>query len=512
MNGAESLVQTLLDNGVDTCFTNPGTSEMHFVAALDKFPQMRCVLVLFEGVASGAADAYARMLDKPAATLFHCGPGLANSLANLHNARRARSAIVTLVGDQAHEQRPLDPPLTADTEGLARSFSAWMRTASSASSIGRDAAQAIQAAKTSPGNIATLIMPSDTCWGESGVVGGVLPVPQPQPVCEQTLDDIAAVLRRGEPCLMILGGMALRARGLEVAQRLALKTGLRFMAGQSNARIERGQGRVPVSCVPYPVDDALKAMAGVKHLILAGNTPPVAFFRYPCKPGVLYPEDAAVHVLARPEQDVVGAMELLADRLQCPPFKPEKIEKPQRPSSSVTISPQSLGLALGAMLPENSIVVDESITWRMAYDGMAAAPAHDCLQLTGGAIGEGLPLALGAAVACPDRKVVNLQADGSALYTVQSLWSQARERADVITVMLSNRSYAILKGELHNMGAREGKSSEKMFSLADPGISWVKLAEGLGVEAAAASDMGEFITVFQAAASRKGPFLIELVI
>lgn len=513
MNGADSLVKTLLGSGVNTCFANPGTSEMHFVAALDHEPEMRCILALFEGVASGAADGYARITDKPAATLLHCGPGLANSLANLHNAQRARVPLVNLVGDQATHQRPLDPPLTADTEGWARPVSGWVRTARTAASVGSDTAEAVQAARTAPGQIATLIMPSDTCWDEGGVVGTPLPVPSPALVTKATVENIARILRSGESALMILGGSALRQEGLEAAHRLAQSTGLRLLAGQNNTRVERGQGRPPISCVPYPVNTALAATAGVKHVILAGNTEPVAFFAYPGKPGRLYPSDATLHVLARPEQNITQALQDLVAELDCPPFKPTPVAKPELPGIIEPMNRQNIARALAAMLPEQAIIIDESITWRLElYEGTHFTEPHDWLQLTGGAIGIGLPLALGAAIGAPGRKVVSLQADGSAMYTVQALWSQARERANITTIILSNRKYAILLGELANVGAKAGKTASEMFNLDNPEINWVKLANSFGVEAERVDNLGRFIEVFSASNKQHGPFLIELVI
>src|SRR4051812_14635299 len=292
MNGAESLVHTLLASGVDMCFANPGTSEMHFVAALDRIPGLRCVLTLFEGVATGAADGYARMAEKPAATLLHCGPGLANGLANLHNARRANSPVLNIVGDQATHHRPLDPPLTADTEGWARSVSGWTHTADRADTVGASAAAAVQAALTSPGQVATLILPSDTCWDPGGVVASALPVPRAPQVAPPTVRDIATVLRSGEPSLLVLAGKALRATAVMDAHRIAAVTGAHQLAEQFNTRIERGAGRPVIERVPYIVDEALTVMADLKHVILVGAAEPVGFFAYPNKPGRLYPTDA----------------------------------------------------------------------------------------------------------------------------------------------------------------------------------------------------------------------------
>jgi len=402
MNGAESLVHTLLACGVDTCFANPGTSEMHFVAALDRIPGMRCVLGLFEGVVTGAADGYARMQDRPAATLLHCGPGLANGLANLHNARRARSPIVNLVGDQATYHRPLDAPLTADTEGFARPVSAWTRTAAHAATVGSDCASAVQAARSAPGGIATLILPSDTCWDDGGVVGSPLPVPAMPQASPDAVQAAVRALRSGEPALLLLGGMALRADPLDVAAGILVATGARMLAQTSNNRIARGAGRAPINRVPYPVDQAVAALAGVRHLILVGAVVPVGFFAYPNKPSLMAPPDCQVHVLARPEHDAMDALNRVADALGA-----EKVRQPHaaRPlPARGAITSEAVAQTLAALLPDNAIIVDESVSFgRAFFPGTHVAAPHDWLQLTGGAIGCGIPLATGAAIGAPGR-------------------------------------------------------------------------------------------------------------
>jgi acetolactate synthase-1/2/3 large subunit len=512
MNGAESLVHTLLKSGIDTCFANPGTSEMHFVSALDRIPGMRCVLALAEGVVTGAADGYARMADKPAATLLHCGPGLANGLANLHNARRANSSIVNIVGDQATHHRPLDAPLTADTEGWARPVSAWTRTAVDAATLGRDAAAAVQAARAAPGQIATLIAPSDTCWNTGGVVAEPLAPAPPGCVDEGTVAAIARILRTGEPAVLFLGNAALREAPLAAAGRIALKTGARTMAPSSNRRIERGAGRYPVTRLPYAVEPAVAALKGVKHLILVGAKAPVAFFAYPDKPAVMYPSDCMIHVLAREEQDPLDALARLADALNATQAAPAADRKTMDTARGPATS-EGVAQTVAALLPENAVIVDEGVSFgRAFFPGTVNTAPHDWLQITGGAIGNGLPLATGAAIAAPGRRVVSLQADGSAMYTVQALWTQAREQLDVTTVILANRKYAILLGELQGVGAAAGKTAMDMLDLTRPNLEWVKIANGLGVEAAQADTMEKFADLFASANRRKGPFLIELVI
>jgi len=514
MNGAESLVHTLLACGVDTCFSNPGTSEMHFVAALDRIPGMRCVLALQENVVTGAADGYARMQDRPAATLLHCGPGLANGLANLHNARRARSPIVNLVGDQATHHRPLDAPLTADTEGWARPVSTWTRTAADAAAVGADCASAVQAARTAPGGIATLILPSDTCWDEGGVVGTARAVPTPAQAVPSAIDGAVRALRSGQPTVLILGGMALRAGALDVAGGIvaAVGTSARMMAQTSNARIERGAGRTPIDRVPYPVDQAVAALAGTVHLILVGAPAPVGFFAYPNKPGLMAPPGCEVHVLTRPEQDPADALARVAVALGATTApKPAAVPRPEPARGEVTS--EALAQTLCALLPEHAVVVDESVSFgRALYPGTHDAAPHDWLQITGGAIGCGIPLATGAAIGAPGRRVVGLQADGSAMYTLQGLWTQAREKLDVTTVILANRKYAILMGEYRGVGANPGRTALDMMDLGNPDLDWVRLANGMGVEAARADTMEAFAELFAQANARPGPFVIELVI
>jgi acetolactate synthase-1/2/3 large subunit len=513
MNGAESLVHTLLKSGVDTCFSNPGTSEMHFVAALDRIPGMRCVLGLFEGVVTGAADGYARMAGKPAATLLHCGPGLANGLANLHNARRAATPIVNIVGDQATYHRPLDAPLTADTEGWARGVSGWVRTAMDVKTVGADAAAAVQASRIAPGQIATLILPSDTSWNEGGIIAEPLPaVPAPLAAPSQ-IDQAAAILRRGGPgIVLLLGGTALGEKGLALAHRISAATGCRLVAQGSNGRMARGQGRIPVDRVPYVVDVAVKAMAGTRQLILAGSRKPVTFFAYPNKAQTSIPEGAEIQVLARPEQDIVEALERLADAIGAPAVaKSDNGPRPEPARGALT--PEAVAATVGALMPEDAVIADESVSFgRGFFANTKAAPPHDWLNVTGGAIGGGPPLATGAAIGASGRRVINLQADGSAMYTVQALWTQAREKLDVTTVLLSNRKYAILLGELANVGANPGRTALDMLDLGNPDIDWPKLANGMGVEAARTDTAEGFADLLAHSLKRSGPFLIELLV
>ncbi|HEX3952186.1 MAG TPA: acetolactate synthase large subunit [Stellaceae bacterium] len=513
MNGAESLVRTLVGGGVNVCFANPGTSEMHFVAALDRVDGMRCVLGLFEGVVTGAADGYYRMTDNPAATLLHLGPGLANGLANIHNANKAMSGMVNIVGDHATYHRQYDAPLTSDIEGLARPSCHWVKTSPNAMGIAADGALAIEAARRPPGQIAALILPADTAWNDGSGPVPVAAAAKPAPPSSAAVTEAARVLRSGEPTLILVTGRAVRADGLELAGKIAAKTGARLIAQGSNARTQRGRGRVSVDRIPYVVEQALKVLAGLKHVILVGAKMPVAFFAYPDKPSQLTPEGCQGHVLARPEEDLIAALDALCEEVGARGTPAPVVNGPAGAVATGAITPEALGASVGALLPDNAIVADEAVTTgRGFFAPTKAANPHDWLSNMGGSIGLGPPLATGAAVACPDRKVVALQADGSAMYTVQALWTQAREQLDITTVLFSNRTYQILRGELANVGAgNPGRKALDMLDLGNPDINWVGLAKSLGVPGAAVTDMEEFNRRFAEGLATPGPFLIEVV-
>jgi acetolactate synthase I/II/III large subunit len=514
MNGAESLVRTLVGGGVNVCFANPGTSEMHFVAALDRVEGMRCVLGLFEGVVTGAADGYARMTGGPAATLLHLGPGMANGLANIHNANKASTPMVNIVGDHATYHRRYDAPLTTDIETAARPFSHWVKTSPEARSVAADGAAAIAAARVPPGQIATLILPADTAWNEASGPIEVPPAPEPAKVFPEAVAEAARALRSGDPCLLLLAGRALREKGLDLAGRIAAKTGARLMAQGSNARTQRGRGRVPIDRIPYVVDQAVKVLAGLKHIILVGSKMPVAFFAYPDKPSLLAPPDAVRHVLARPDADLIDALEALADQVGARSTPGPVANGPAPTPAMGAITSEALGLSLGALLPENAIVADEAVTTgRGFFAPTRTAAPHDWLSNMGGSIGMGMPLATGAAVACPDRKVICLEADGSGMYTLQALWTQAREGLDVTTLLFSNRSYAILKGELANVGAgNPGRKALDMLDIGHPDLDWVGLARAMGVPGARVTTMEEFNDRFAEGIATPGPYLVEVVL
>ena len=511
MNGAESLVHTLVANGINVCFANPGTSEMHFVAALDRIKGVRCIPGMQENVVTGMADGYFRIARKPAATLLHCGPGLANGIANLHNAKRAHSGLVNIVGDHATYHSQCDPPLAADTAGLAGTVSGWVRTARSAEDVGRDASEAIGAAKTSPGQIATLILPADTAWNEGGVPGDALPVAAPEQADQKTIAEIAKTLRERKNVLLLLGGGALRADAQAQAARIQEKTGCRIMTECLNGLHQRGRGRLPLERVPYPPIPAIAALKDVEHLILVNAKAPVGFFAYPGLPSLHYPESAVVQALTRIEQDAEAALRALADALGCGPASIKSGERPIAPKGKPTSS--GFGQMLAAVMPEESIIVDEGISFGAAFYEMSHnAPPHDWMNVTGGAIGYGLPCAAGAAIAGKGRRVICAQADGSAMYTLQALWTMARENLPVTTVILANRKYQILLAEYANVGAEPGRTAMDMLDLGRPDLDWVKLANGMGVEAARTDTLEGCAALMRGSFGRKGPFLVELVI
>ena len=513
MNGARALLSTLVGAGVDVCFANPGTSEMHFVAALDDVPAMRGVLCLFEGVATGAADGYGRIAGRPATTLLHLGPGLGNGLANLHNARRARTPIVNIVGDHATSHARYDAPLQSDIASIARPVSGWYRSTARSDDVAADAADAVAAAMGPPGCVATLVLPADASWSAS-TTGPYPPRPQRRAasVPPDTVEEVAKALRGGERAALLLGGSALRADGLEAASRAAVTTGAALLAETFPANLERGAGIPAVERLAYLAEMAQAQLDGVRHLVLVGATSPVSFFAYPDKASDLVPAGCTVHVLARAGEDAAGALEALAEAVGAPGngAAPAPASRPERPSGALTT--ETLAAAVGATLPEGTIVVDEGNTSGLFVSGATAgAPRHDWLTLTGGAIGIGLPMATGAAVAAPERPVLCLQADGSAMYTLQALWTQAREGLNVTTVLLANRSYAILNMELHRVGADAGGPlARRLLDLTDPELDFCDLARGMGVPARRVENAEDLVAALDAGFAEAGPTLIEV--
>jgi acetolactate synthase-1/2/3 large subunit len=520
VNGAQALIRTLVEHGVDTCFMNPGTSEMHFVAALDDVTAMQGVLALFEGVATGAADGYARMTGRPAATLLHLGPGLGNGLANLHNARRAHSPVVNIVGDHATSHRPYDAQLQSDIETVARNVSTFVRTSETTAGLGADAAAAVAAATGPPGSVATLILPADVSWSDGGTVtapsGPAGPTPHRAgiPPDEATLAAASRALRSGEPSVILIGGRACRGRALEEAADIAASCGARLLAETFPSRLERGAGRPPVERLAYLSEFVALQLEGTRHLVLVDAASPVSFFAYPGKASDLVPAGCTVHPVAGPADDLAAALAALAEGVGSAPGSAPRAGAgaPETPTGLLTSS--SVCQALGALLPEGAIVSDEGNTSGLFAPGATAgSPPHDWLCLTGGAIGQGLPVAVGAAVAAPDRRVVALESDGSALYTLQAWWTMARRGLDVTTVLLNNGSYAVLNMELDRVGAEEpGPRARDMLDLGRPAIDFVQLARGLGVPAARAETAEAFTEELARALATPGPTVVEAVV
>ena len=517
MNGAQALAASLAGAGVDVCFMNPGTSEMHFVAALDAVPQLRGVLALFEGVATGAADGYARMAGKPAAVLLHLGPGLANGLANLHNARRAGSPMVVIVGAHATSHVRYDAPLQSDIEALARTVSGWVHTSGTTRDVARDAMRAVEAAAR--GQIATLVLPADVSWGDGGVIA------PPRPAPPRTAPSTATPPNSpGPTATFLLGGNALTERGLRAASRIRAATGARLLTETFPARMERGAGLPVVERLAYLAEHAeaqlagAGKLAGAGELVLAGARAPVSFFAYPGRASDLVPDGCAVTALAAPNEDAEAALEALADEVAA------GTEPELAPSSVVAAEPGpltgiSLANTIAASLPEHAVIADEANTAGFALPrALAGAPRHTLLTLTGGAIGQGLPAATGAAIAAPDRPVLSLEADGSALYTIQALWTQAREQLDVTTVLLNNAAYAILRMELARTGAAgqgtggQGERAARMLDLSGPTPGFTKISEGLGVPATRAETAEDLHAALRRAYAEPGPHLIEAIL
>ncbi|AQA06246.1 acetolactate synthase large subunit [Mycobacterium sp. MS1601] len=511
MNGARALLHTLVDGGVEVCFANPGTSEMHFVAALDAVPQMRGVLTLFEGVAAGAADGYARIAEKPAAVLLHLGPGLGNAIANLHNARRAKVPVVVVVGDHALTHKRYDAPLESDIDALAGNVSGWVRRSESPDHVARDAAEAVAAALG--GKVATLILPADVSWTDGaqtasrGVLNGV------ESVDTAAVEKAVEVLRCGEPAVLLTGGDANRRPGLTAAARVASASGARWLCETFPTRLERGAGLPAVDRLAYFAEAAEAQLAGARHLILAGAPSPVSFFAYPGRSSDLVPDGCQVHVLAGPAV-AAAALSALADEVapgqQAPMAPASRPVPPAGPLNSMKIAD-----AVGALLPERTIIVDESNTGGLGLPAATAgAPAHDVLTLTGGAIGFGLPAAVGAAVAAPDRPVLSLQADGSAMYTISALWTQAREHLNITTVVFNNAAYDILRVELERVGVQggAGKQARNLLDIGRPTLDFVSMAEGMGVPARRVSTGEELVAALEHAFTEPGPHLIDAVV
>ncbi len=513
MNGAEALVRTAVGAGVRICFANPGTTEIPLLQAFDAVPGIRSVLGLFEGVCTGAADGFARMTDEPALTLMHHGPGFANGIANLHNARRACSPIVNLIGEHTTWHIPADSPLTSDIVGLARPASVWVGTPRCAGELPESFSEAVAQALKPPGQITSLILPMDCLTGECTGPSLAPAASRFQEVSPSIVKGVAKMFRQGKTAALLLGGRALRVRGLRAAARIISATGCRLFCGTFPARLERGAGIPAVERIPYFPEQALERLSSISCLVLAGDRVPVAFFGYPGLPSIVVPPQCSTMTLAEPHQDAVHALEALADELDAPSeFATPASARPRAPKGALT--PHSMAEAIGTAQLEGLIIVDEAVTSGLPHFLLAAGlPPFTYLGHTGGSIGQGLPCAAGAAIACPDRKVLAFQADGSAMYTAQALWTHAREGLDVTTLICANRSYRILQIELARAGVTEpGPQAAAMTDLSHPELNWVDIARGMGVPAVRVENAEMLTGELKRAFSEPGPHLIEAML
>ena len=514
MNGAQSLINALAEHGVDTCFANPGTSEMQLVAALDKQPNIRAVLCLFEGVVTGAADGYGRMADKPALNLLHLGPGFANGMANLHNAQRAGSPVLNMVGDHATDHLQHDAPLTSDIKGMATPVSHSFRVSDSAAGLAQTGLDALADCLNHNGSISTFVVPADHAWTDINETQSELPERSQATISDTTITEIAAQLQSASNSCLFLGGRSLREEALHHAGRIAAATGCRLVTETFFARQARGVGRVATERLAYFGEAAAEQLAGTDLMVLAGTKAPVSFFAYPDKPSVLTPQSATQCTLVDRDGDALDALQRLADHLEAPAAPVVVAEPADCPLVDGAIDATELGKVIANRLPEHAVVCDEGATNGLgAFLLTANAPPHDWLTLTGGAIGQGLPLAIGAAIACPEQKVIALEADGSGMYTVQALWTMVREQLDVAVVLLNNRSYAILNIELSRVGVEQpGPTALSLLDLSNPDLEWTDIARGMGMRARKVETVSELDEAFAEAMEQRGPCLIEVML
>ena len=514
MNGAESLINALALHGIDACFANPGTSEMQLVAALDKQPDIRAVLCLFEGVVTGAADGYGRMADKPALNLLHLGPGFANGMANLHNAQRAGSPVLNIVGDHATDHLQHDAPLTSDIKCMATPVSRSFRVSDSAMGLAQTGLDALADSLKHNGSISTFVVPADHAWTDIEESLSELPDTPQATISDTTISEIAAQLQSASSSCLFLGGRTLREEALQQAGRIAVATGCRLVTETFFARQARGVGRVPTERLAYFGEAATEQLAGTDLLVLAATKAPVSFFAYPDKPSVLAPQAATQCTLVDRDSDALDALKRLADYLDAPATPQVVTDHADYPLVDGAIDANELGKVIANRLPEHAVVCDEGATNGLgAFLLTGNAAPHDWLTLTGGAIGQGLPLAVGAAIACPDQKVIALEADGSGMYTLQALWTMVREQLDVAVVLLNNRSYAILNIELSRVGVEQpGPTALSLLDLSNPDLEWTDIARGMGMQAVKVDTVSALDQAFADAMAQRGPSLIEVML
>lgn len=508
LTGAEVAIQTAAAAGIDVCFANPGTTELYLVQALDRCPSIKPVLAVFEGVCTGAADGYSRVSGKPSLALLHLGPGLANGQANLHNARKARSPVVSIVGEHATWHIAANAPLTADIETLAQPMSELVVTATSPHSIGKDMAHVISRACQLPSGPTTLILPGDMQWALSDTAPTKPVIPVAPQASTEEIEHAAAAVRSG-PTAVVLGGSALRSEGLKAADRIQRATGCHIFTPTFPPVQDRGIGLISPEKIPYAPEPATKLLAHFEKVILAGAHEPVAFFGYPNTRSSLCSEDATIIEMCRDSVDPARALVAVADALGAPPARHvPSAPRPEAPRGP--LSPSSMCAAIAAAQPDGAIVMDEGATAGFGYHGMAAgAPPFTYMALTGGSIGQGLPCAVGAAAAEPSRTTICLEGDGSSLYTIQALWTMARENQNVTSIICKNKAYSILRWELERANMTPGNASLSLTGLESPEFNYVKLAEGFGVEGRAVTTAEELNDTLEYAFKSPGPFLIE---
>lgn len=514
MNGATALINTLAECGVEFCIANPGTSEMHLVQALDAVPRMRSVLALFEGVCTGAADGIGRMTGKPAATLLHLGPGMANGIANLHNARRANAPMINIIGNHPNFHVGFDSPLTSDIDTLAQNFSCWIQSCSTAETLAQDGADAYTASlkqsTDSTGQIATLIMGADAAWGESKGPVKPNPIPQRARVSDATIEAVAKILESGSNTALLLDQHGNDQASLEAASKIASKTGCRLLNATFPARVDGGPGRIAVERIPYLPEQVLESLNGIEHIILVGSSIPVSFFAYPGIPSQLLPEGCKVTRLTAIEEDSVDAMQHLAARMNAEKENATYFEKKDIGKPTGELDTRAIIQSVAATMPEDVIVCTDSGGGNAAYQFCQNTAPNSWLALTGGAIGQGGPCSTGAALACPDQPVLALLGDGGAAYTIQSLWTQAREQLNVTTLIFDNKAYNILNVEYARLDVGDmGDIAASLFDISKPDIDWVALAKGFGVPGAKAETAEELCTLLENSYRTPGPFLIQ---
>lgn len=514
MNGAQALLTTLSANGVELCFANPGTSEMHFVAALDTVPQIRGVLGLFEGVITGAADGYARVTGKPAVTLLHLGPGFANGWANLHNARRARVPVLNVVGDHATYHSRYDAPLESDIAALSNAVSGWHRRTARPDDVAGDAADALRVAYGPPGQIATLVLPADVSWGALSKPLTNTPLVKVYRAPTPGSDRIEAAVQalRKKKSALILGYDALRKEPLALAHRIGVTTGARVLSETFPVLQDHGAGVFSPERMFYVSDFAISQLQELEAAILVGANLPTGFFAYPNTPSELLPPNCELIPLSTPGLDARAGLQALAEEFDAGEAKLPSGEPPAPPSGELNI--MSLAQAIAATLPEDAIIVDESNTSGVfLYDMLAHAAPHQFITLTGGAIGYCLPNALGAALGGGGRRVLAIESDGSLMYTPQALWSMARENVDVTVLGLNNRSYAILNVELGRVGAvATGAAARRMLDLEGPNLDLAALARSQGVPAETVKTADALVAALRKSFTTPGPSFIEVML